>query len=123
MRALIGIALFVLTGCASAGDAPGRSGDRTEIVREEIARTDHRNALELVQNERPNWLRPRGRTSLLYRVVVVVYVDGVRAGGPEFLSRLNLLDVESIRYYDAREAQHRFGVGHTQGALNVITRR
>jgi hypothetical protein len=47
----------------------------------------------------------------------------VRVGGPEFLRQLSPLDIDRIRYYDAREAQYRFGVGHAHGALDVVLRR
>lgn len=123
MRALVCISLLALTGCAMSGDRAATSQNRSEIVREEIERTSHRTALELVQTERPQWLRPRGRSSLLYNVEIAVYLDGVRAGGPSFLSQIHPIDIESIRYYDSREAQYRFGTGHTHGALNIITRR
>jgi hypothetical protein len=45
------------------------------------------------------------------------------SGGPEFLGQLSPLDIERIRYYGAREAQFRFGVGHTHGALGVTMRQ
>jgi hypothetical protein len=54
---------------------------------------------------------------------VGIYVDGVRAGGPAFLGQLSPMDIERIRYYDARDAQFRFGTGHTYGALDVMMRR
>jgi hypothetical protein len=54
---------------------------------------------------------------------VGIYVDGVRAGGPAFLGQLSPMDSERIRYYDARDAQFRFGTGHTYGALDVMMRR
>lgn len=123
MRALIGMSLVVLAGCAAAVDRTGRAPDRSEITRAEIEEAEHRTALELIRTARPHWLRPRGRTSFVYDLAIVVYLDGVRAGGPDFLDRLHPLDIESIRYYDAREAQYRFGVGHAHGALNVVTRR
>jgi hypothetical protein len=123
MRALVVLSLVVVAGCASAANTAGRAQDRSELTRAEIERTGHRTALELVQSERPHWLRPRGRTSFMFDTEIAVYLDGVRAGGPDFLNRLHPLDIESIRYYDAREAQYRFGLGHTQGALDVVTRR
>jgi hypothetical protein len=122
MRRLLGIALVVLAGCATLGDPAERAGDRSQIVREEVERTTHRNAYDLIEAERPHWLRPRGRTSFQHETEVVIYLDGIRAGGPDFLKQVSLITVESLRYYDAREAQFRFGTGHTQGAINVISR-
>lgn len=123
MRAVVCISLLFLAGCATAGEMAEPSPDRTELTRPEIERVSHRNVLELVQAERPHWLRPRGRTSLLNEGELVVYVDGMRAGGASFLAQIHPIEIESIRYYDSREAQHRFGIGHTHGALNVFMRR
>lgn len=121
MRASVGIWLVLLAGCASA--APQRAGDRAEIGRDIIEATSYSNALDLVRGERPHWLRTRGRSSVMYDTDVVIYVDGVRAGGPRFLAQVHPIDVERLRYYDAREAQYRFGTGHVHGAIDVITRR
>lgn len=123
MRALVCVSLLVLASCATASERTGSGQDRSEISREEIDRSGHRNALEMVQAERPHWLRQRGRNSLTYDGAIVVYLDGVRVGGPDFLAQVHPVDIERIRYLDPREAQYRFGVGHTYGALNIITRR
>lgn len=122
MQVLAMLSLTVLAACAVTG--PSRPAtDRTELTREEIALRQYGNALDLVHAERPHWLRMRGRTSFMNEPEIGVYVDGVRAGGPDFLSQLLPGDIESIRYYGAREAQFRFGVGHTHGALSVTMRR
>jgi hypothetical protein len=123
MRALVCISLLVLSGCATAGEGVRSAQDRSELTREDIERAGYRNALELVQTERPHWLRSRGRTSLMYEAELVVYLDGVRLGGPATLGQIHPIDIQTIRYYDSREAQYRFGVGHTQGALEIVSRR
>jgi hypothetical protein len=122
MKVLATLSLTVLAGCAGAG--PGRTApDRTELTRDEIAATSYTNAFDLVHSTRPHWLRIRGRTSFRNEPEIWVYVDGVRVGGPDFLRQLLPGDIESIRYHDAREAQFRYGVGHTHGALSVMLRR
>jgi hypothetical protein len=122
MKVLATLSLTVLAGCAAAG--PGRQvADRAELTREEIAETSYTNTFDLVHSVRPHWLRIRGRTSFRTEPEIWIYVDGVRVGGPDFLRQLVPGDVENIRYYDAREAQFRFGVGHTHGALSVTLRR
>lgn len=122
MKALALVSLVWVSACAMAGPADP-APNRAELTRAEIERSTYANALDLVTAERPHWLRTRGRTSFMNEPEIGVYVDGVRAGGPEFLGQLSPMNIESIRYYDGREAQFRFGVGHTHGALEVIMRR
>jgi hypothetical protein len=122
MKALALVSVVCVSACAMVGPAdPAPS--RAELSRADIERSTYANALDLVTAERPHWLRTRGRTSFTNEPAIGVYVDGVRAGGPEFLAQLSPIDIESIRYYDGREAQFRFGIGHTHGALDVIMRR
>ncbi len=54
---------------------------------------------------------------------ILVYIDGVRAGGTDMLGNVAAINIQEIRHYSAREAQFKFGVGHVQGAIEVITRR
>jgi hypothetical protein len=122
MRAWMLFSLALVNGCALAGPADP-APTRMELTRSEIELTSHANALDLVAAERPHWLRTRGRVSFTNEPEIGVYLDGVRVGGPEFLRQLSPLDIDRIRYYDAREAQYRFGVGHAHGALDVVLRR
>lgn len=118
---LLAAALVALTGCAAAGT--GSSTDRSVLTRAEIVDANQLNVLDLVQVQRPHWLRIRGSTSFTREPTIVVYLDGVRAGAPSMLADIAAINVEEVRYYDAREAQYKFGVGHVQGAIEVITRR
>lgn len=115
------IGLVVLAGCASA--STGTTRDRSVLTREEIVDANELNALDLVRVHRPHWLRTRGSTSFTNEPAIVVYIDGVRAGEPDMLADIATINIEEVRYYDARQAQFKFGVGHVQGAIEVITRR
>lgn len=123
LQASLSVVLVCACGMAGPADRAPDRVDSRELTRAEIERSSHTNALDLVTAERPHWLRTRGRTSFMNEPEIGIYVDGVRAGGPEFLGQLSPMDIERIRYYDTREAQFRFGVGHTHGALDVIMRR
>lgn len=120
-RTLWAIGLIVLTGCASA--STGTTRDRSVLTREEIVDANELNALDLIRVHRPHWLRIRGSTSFNSEPVIVVYIDGVRAGEPDLLADVATINIEEVRHYDARQAQFKFGVGHVQGAIEVITRR
>lgn len=112
---------LVLAGCASAGS--GASRNTSVLTQDEIVTANHLNALDLIRTERPHWLRHRGSTSVSRDSEVRVYIDGVRTGGPEILADLATINIEEIRYYAPRQAQYRFGVGHVQGAIEVLTKR
>ena len=110
----------VLAGCASG--APGTGvGDRTVITHDEIEASGQVNVLELIQVERPHWLRLRGSQSFFQEPVIHVYIDGIHAGDTDILRNMSTNDVEAVRYYDARRAQFHFGSGHEHGAIEIVT--
>lgn len=123
MRAALPLVLLVLlTACATAGTS-GTRRDHKVIERDELVESNQMNALDLIRSARPHWLRPRGVASMTNDPEIMIYLDGVRAGGPEVLAEMPLINIETIRFYDAREAQFRFGVGHLHGAIEISTRR
>lgn len=117
------VALLAVTGCASTGSNSTTRSDRNLLTRQEIAETNHLNALDLLRSKRPRWLRVRGKPSITQSPQLTVYVDQMRAGTVDVLRSIQPLEIEEIRYYNTRDAQARFGVGHVQGVIQVITRR
>ena len=120
---LAAVAVVLLAGgCASAGS--GIRTDRSVITRAEIEASNQTNAYDLVRAERPHWIRVRGTTSFTHEPMIPVYVDGLRLGDqPEALGEISVIDIEEIRYYDARQAQFKFGTGNVHGAIEVILQR
>lgn len=112
----------VLAGCASGGGAEGDGGPRRDpnlITAEELAPHSSLTCLEAVRQLRPRWLQDRGRTQ-----TAIVFRDGNRMGSAEsVLSDIRASDVESLRYYSARDAVTRYGATVTGGAIEVTTRR
>lgn len=111
---------------------------RRLLTRAEVDRSSAPTATELVQTLRPQWLRARGndatraRTAplpggitavLIDEAPVVVYLDGTLIGLLEALRTIRRVEIEEVEYYDAGEAQQRWGTGHQHGAINVVTRR
>lgn len=111
----------VASACATAGAATDRTS-RDLLTRAEVEESQQLTAYDAVRQERPRWLRVRGPNSFTSMNPIVVYVDGMRHGGVETLQTLPTMVVELIRYYGASEAQSRFGLGHTNGAIEVTTR-
>ena len=126
--------------CASAGSrqsdgAPAASAETSgastsksnssTLVAEDLQRIDVPNLADAIQRLRPQWLRrsqmqiPNGRQAS--STPIVVWVDNIRAGGPEILSQINVSSVRSVRYFSPSEAEARFGNGHTNGAIQVTT--
>lgn len=135
MKQLLTAVLAVgLIGCgATASSAP--RGSANEIARAEIEATSGvSTAQDIVQRLRPQWLRVRGTGTLnnAEQEGIVVYVDGTRSGqirieagraaGPSPLDGIAVSQVERLIYYGASSATQRFGTGHAQGAIEVITR-
>ncbi len=138
MRLPFRAASLSLLLASAACIAPSQSGtgslaarNATQITTEEIRASRRANALELVQALRPQWLRKRSSTTSLRRArvshsgpdEVLAYLDGQRLGTVESLRSIPVDDVEMIRHYSASGAQQRFGDGHPNGVIEIITRR
>lgn len=120
MRAALLIFVTVaLTSCATTRE--GTSRNPNLINREEIEASVYDNAYDLVQALRPRWLVTRASMSIRTGPGSVRwYVDGVGQGSP---GSINKSIIREIRFYSPTEAQARWGAGHQQGAIDVITRR
>ncbi|UCC24983.1 MAG: hypothetical protein JSU98_14810 [Gemmatimonadales bacterium] len=111
--------ITALTACATTGE--GSSYDPNLITAEEIEASVHDNVSDIIQELRPRWLVTTASMSLRSGPgSVQFYVDGVRQGSP---GSINKSIVREIRYYPPAEAQARWGAGHQQGAIDIITRR
>lgn len=120
-----------------AAAAPA-AGDRRRLIgRAEVERTTVSSAFDLVQSLRPQWMRARGADALRTQTVetlrgaqqaitdesaIIVYVDGRRLGNLDMLRTVSYGDIDRVEYYDGVEAQQRWGTGHSQGVIHVITR-
>lgn len=118
----------LLASCAAAstgGSSEGPIGDTDVILREEIDRSgSSRNAYELIQAVRPQWLITRGIANLRQAAGeedIVVYMDNARLGFREELRRVPLGAVRYLEFFDARRATQRWGAGHIHGAVLVST--
>ena len=125
--ALAGLSALVGGAACAAGshEQEGRpSRSSTVIGFEEIRASSVSNALELIQQARPAWLRSRGSTSLrdAQPTLPVIYVGQMSYGSLENLRDFELQAIQEIRFIDARSATTRFGTGHTGGVIQVVLR-
>jgi hypothetical protein len=148
-----GILLAACGGQAGREAGTARGSRSEIITREQIEKGRFTSAYAAVEALHNNWLIVRNVTTSLgagkeapptrqtpagpvvtqpvdenrappgMNVGIQVYLDGVRLGGVEDLRRISTQSVQSIRHYTAQEAQVRFGIGHSNGAIVVATTR
>jgi hypothetical protein len=118
---VLGLALAV-AGCASAPGQRTYRSDRNTITLQDIESTDQTTALGVVRTLRPRWLQTRGRNSIHNVNPIHVYVDGTRLGGTDQLANIPAMTVQRIRFYGPTDAQARWGLNHTNGAIEVTTK-
>jgi hypothetical protein len=137
--ALSGAALGALTGYlvrprtlhvrrqAPLGPVPPRTG-RQLLAGADLRRSIGTNALEAVELERPEWLRSLPNKRALANVdtvnvaqsSIVVYVGEEIVGGVGLLHDVAIPEVTELRFYDAHEAERRWGGAHRFGAIEVV---
>jgi hypothetical protein len=124
-RAMLVLLPLVLSMACASVSGPRRTGAAQSrlITPEEISVTRYATAFEVIEALRPQWLRPRGRTSFTMRETVKVYLDDSLLGEPEQLRHITAQSIGSIRYLDGNEASQRWGLDHGHGAIMVSTRR
>lgn len=129
--------------CASGGGSsttaaePQRARGSANLITEtEIAQGAYQTALEIVQSLRPAMMRartsatsaPSATSPALSETAavsgsVVVYMDESRLGDLPTLSSIPAQRVKEIRYVNARDATTRWGTGHANGVIQVITKK
>jgi hypothetical protein len=127
---VVALAAFALVSCAgsqssSAPPPAAQSRSRPDVLTEaDLAKTEAPNALLVVQQMRPTWLRGRasGTVSAGAPPEVVVYVNGARVGSPRDLEQISRNSIKEMRYLSASDATTRWGTGHSLGAITVTTR-
>lgn len=121
-----GVALSaVVVACAQrAGIAPASSANDA-ITRVEISRSQAINAYEAIRMLRPSMLRERGKATIRGNDVrePLVYLDNQRMGGISYLRDIPVTEIFEIRYHSAAQAQLKWGSGHVQGVIQVVTAR
>ncbi|MGH7718338.1 MAG: hypothetical protein ACREON_05780 [Gemmatimonadaceae bacterium] len=114
--------LLAPAACATAPNQESSAGGRSTITAEELQANASGNLYDAVRKLRPEWLDRQRAVSLMNDVEIVVYHDNTKVGGPDALRSIEISAVRVVRFMSASEAQGKFGVGHPQGAIQVVTR-
>jgi outer membrane receptor for ferrienterochelin and colicin len=120
-----GMLAISTVGCMGHGQASERQHGSSVITAEEMQALSVSSVTEAVQRLRPNWLAARGALSIQNPAAgrPIVFVDGIRFGTAESLQRVRVIEVEFVRYLNARDATTRYGTGHAGGVIAVTTKR
>ena len=110
----------------SAGAGPQR-GSSNEIARAEILNDAavFTTAYDVVRRLRPGWLMARGRPSFIDPNAgdPLVYVDEVQYGLLDSLYRIPANDILRMVFIGAADATTRWGLGHADGVISIVTVR
>jgi hypothetical protein len=100
--------------CASTTGTKSPRRSTNILTAEEIASSTAKDAFEVIDLLRPQWLRTRGGPYL-----PVVYLDNTKYGEVESLRNIPAANIAEIRYLSANEATTLYGTGHIGGAIVV----
>jgi hypothetical protein len=97
---------------------------RAVITAGEIVGSGASSAYDLVRNLRPEWLNRRlaHAWDTKEEADIRVYLDTQLLGGLDALSSIAAQNVQAIYRYDAAAASIRWGAGHQEGAILVVTK-
>ena len=115
--------LALLTAaCSSTGGSSG-GGNPDLITREQVDMLPEGTAFTVIQRFRSSWLRARtqgsfGSTEPAY---AMVFVDEMRYGDINSLTRISSTEIESIQYISATDATTRYGTGYMGGIIRINT--
>ena len=103
----------------------GTPVDNTSITAAEIDSVHAASAYDAVRKLRPQFLEPRGRMSVDPKVPPGqpnVYVDNQYYGDISTLRTISASVVETIKFYNASEAEYAFGRGNMAGVISILTK-
>jgi hypothetical protein len=120
-RLMLFALLLVAAACGSNGGSPTPRRNPNLIATEEVRAAYWTNAFDIVQNLRASWLTRRN--GLPPGTEIPVYLDQQRIGGTASLRQIEKTLIHEIRYIDPNTATNRWGLGHSAGAIQIVTER
>ncbi len=97
--------------------------DPERLSREEMLAEHFTNVYDAVASLRSVWLTVRGTDSFRQTSQIWVYYDENRLGGVDELRSVLVNSVASLRHYNGVDATMRWGVGHSAGAIQILSHK
>ena len=97
--------------------------DPERLSREEILEEHFTNVYDAVASLRSAWLTVRGTDSFRQTSQIWVYYDENRLGGVDEMRSVLVNAVASLRHYNGVDATMRWGVGHSAGAIQILSHK
>jgi hypothetical protein len=119
-RTALALIAALAAACGTAG-SNGGGGNPDLITREQVLSMPDGTAQTVIQRLRSGWLRPRPGSFSGQPDLPVVYLNEMRFGGIDSLSRIPSTNIESIQYMNATDATTRYGTGYAGGLIRVNT--
>lgn len=131
----IALAAAALVALLVARPAEAQKADPNKITAEEIAtKPDLRNGWEIIQSMRPKFLRPNrasggggnideGPMGMGANGMPALYVDDTPTPELDELKNIRTPEIVEIRYMTGRDGLARYGNGHQNGVIFVVTNR
>jgi len=120
LRLLPASLLIASLGCHVQQIAPL---DPERLSREEMLKEHFTNVYDAVASLRSAWLTVRGTDSFRQTSQIWVYYDENRLGGVDEMRSVLVNSVASLRHYNGVDATMRWGVGHSAGAIQILSHR
>ncbi|MBV6522174.1 MAG: hypothetical protein MNPFHGCM_02320 [Gemmatimonadaceae bacterium] len=121
--------MLLLAGSAQAQDPvkkeKPKSGGANLITQAEIEYANVGTAYDAIKRLRPRMLQRRVGSSTDEGSAgeIVVYLDEAKYGYPDQLNSIVATSIKEIRYYSPSDATTKWGTGHTEGVIQVITKK
>jgi hypothetical protein len=112
--------LIASLGCRVPQIAPR---DIERLSQEEMLREHFANVYDAVAALRSAWLTVRGTDSFQQTSQVWVFRDENRLGGVDEMRFVSVNSVASLRHYTGVDATMRWGVGHSAGAIQILSHK
>jgi hypothetical protein len=114
----------LMTACASSPrEGAATAGSQSVITREEIAASGFANMEDVITRLRPQYLRGRGRTTIMGPPdEVAVYLDNSHLGNATALRGITASSVVRVEYISGPDTGFRFGMNHPAGVIHITTR-
>ena len=97
--------------------------DPERLSQEEMLQEHFTNVYDAVASLRSGWLTVRGTDSFKQTSQIWVYYDENRLGSVDEMRSVLVNSVASLRHYDGVDATMRWGVGHSAGAIQILSHK